>query len=195
MFITNSSNDDDNESNLIHFPTLLEQCKGKKDDIYVQLIDKLRNSFAVRFSDFSLGKYLLLFIENPFLVTNIATFSVEAKDIWKSIDIAKVQLELIEFQENLVVKESFCNYTPEKFWSEKVSPNNIPILAKLVAHILTMFKSTYCWCSAFSNMNFVKKKFCSCMTNQHLHLSLRLATIELEPRFRELARNVNFRTS
>ena len=155
----------------------------------MQVIDKLTNNFAVRFSDFSLGKYLLLFIENPFLVTDIATFSVEAKDVCNWIDTAKVQLELIEFQKNTVVKESFCNCTPEKFWSEKVSPNNFSILSKLAIHILTMFGSTYCCDSAFSNMNFINNKFPSCLTNQHLHHSFRFATTKLEPRFKELTRN------
>ena len=69
------------QSNLIHFLSLLEQCKGKNDDRYVQFIDKLINNCTVRFSDFSPGKYLLLFIENPFLVTDIAIFSAETKDI------------------------------------------------------------------------------------------------------------------
>ena len=177
----------DIQSNLIHFLSLLKQGKGKKDNRYVQFIDKLINNFTVRFSDFSLGKYLLLFIKNPFLVTDIATFSAEAKDICKWIDAAKVQLELIEFQENVVMKESFCNCTPEKFWLEKVSSNNFLILTKLAVHILTMFGSTYCCESAFSNMNFIRNKFRSCMTDQHLHHSLRLATITLEPRFKELA--------
>ena len=179
----------DIQSNLSHFPSLLEQCKGKKDDRYVQFIDKLINNFIVRFSDFSLGKYLLLFIENPFLVTDIATFSAEPKDICKWIDAAKVQLELIEFQDNVVMKESFCNCTPEKFCSEKVSSKNFPILTKLAVHILIMFGSTYCCESAFSNINFIKNKFRSCMTDQHLHHNLRLATTTLEPRFKELARN------
>ena len=154
----------------------------------MQIIDKLTNNFAARFGDFSLGKYLLLFIENSFLVADIATFSVEAKGVCNWIDVAKVQSELIEFHENIVVKESFCNCTPEKFWSEKVSPNNFSILSKLTIHILTMFGSTYCCESAFSNMNFIKNKFRSCLMNQHLHRSLRLATAELEPRFKELAR-------
>ena len=41
------------QNNLIHFLSLLEQCKGKKDDRCVQFIDKLINNFTVRFSDFS----------------------------------------------------------------------------------------------------------------------------------------------
>ena len=137
------------------FLSLSEQCKGKKIDRYVQLVDKLTDNFALRFSDFSLGKYLLLFIENPFLVTNIATFSIKAKDIGKWIDAAKVQLELFEFQKNVALKESFCDCTFEQFWSEKVFPNNFPILRKLAVHILALFGSTYCCESAFSKMNSV----------------------------------------
>ena len=76
--------------NRIHLTSLLKQCKGKKDDRYAQFIDKLMNNFAVCFSDFYMGKYLLLFIENPFLVTNIAKFLVKAKDFCKWIDAAKV---------------------------------------------------------------------------------------------------------
>ena len=34
----------DIQSNLIHFSSLLEQCKSKKDDRYVQFIDKLINN-------------------------------------------------------------------------------------------------------------------------------------------------------
>ena len=37
--------------NFIHFPSLLEQGKGKKDDRYEQFFDKLTNNFAVRISD------------------------------------------------------------------------------------------------------------------------------------------------
>ena len=101
----------------------------------------------------------------------------------------KFNWSLIEFQESIVMKESFCNCTPEKFWSEKVSSNNSPILTKLAIHILTMFGSTYCCESVFSNMNFMKNKFHSCMMDQHLHHSLRLVITTLEPRFKELARN------
>ena len=70
----------------------------------------------MRFGDISLGKQLLLFIENPFLVTNITEFSAEAKETGKWVDSAKIQLELIEFQENVAVKELFCDCTPEMFW-------------------------------------------------------------------------------
>ena len=49
------------------------------------------------FLDFSIEKELLLFIENPFLVVDSTEFLVKAKDIFKWVDAAKIQLELIEF--------------------------------------------------------------------------------------------------
>ena len=76
-------------------------------------------------------KTLLLFIKNTFLVTGITTISIAIKDNCKFVYGAKIQLELIEIQENVAVKEIFCNYTPEKFWLIKVYPNNVPHHSKI----------------------------------------------------------------
>ena len=179
----------DIQNQLNHFQRLLEQCKGKRDARYVAFIEKLIDNFAVRFGDFSLGKQLLLFIENPFLITNIVNFSAEAKETFKWVDVAKIQLELIEFQENIAVKEIFCNCTPETFWSKEGLFGNFPLLHQLAVQILTLFGSTYCCESAFSTMNFIKNKFRICMTNENLHDCVRIAITTLEPKFKELARN------
>ncbi|XP_068241143.1 general transcription factor II-I repeat domain-containing protein 2A-like [Palaemon carinicauda] len=180
---------DDIQSQLFHFPRLLEERKDEIDTKYVQFIEKLINNFKVRFDDFVLGKQLLLFIQNPFLVTDITEFSVEANLTWKWVDDAKIQLELIDFQENVALKQVFCDCTPETFWSKEGSPANFPTLHRLVVQILTMFGSTYCCESAFSTMNLVKNKFRSCMTNEHHHHCLRLAITQLVPKFRELAKS------
>ena len=84
----------------------MEQRRGKKDNNYVQFIQKLIENFSARFDDFLIGKELLLFIENPFLVVDTTEFSVKAKDMFESVDAAKIQLELIEFQESVVVKKT-----------------------------------------------------------------------------------------
>ena len=131
----------------------------------------------------------MLFIENPFLATNITAFSAEAKETCKWVDSAKIQLELIEFQENVAVKELFCYCTPEMFWSKEGFLSNFPVLRQLAVQILTMFGSTYCCESAFSTMNFIKNKFRICMTNENLHHCIRLAITKLEPKFKELVRN------
>ena len=134
----------DIQNQLNHFQRLLEQCKGKGDARYVASIEKLIDNFAVRFGDFSLGQQLLLFIENSFLVTNIVNFSAEAKKTFKWVDVAKIQLELIEFQENVAMKEIFGDCMLETFWSKEELFGNFPFLHQLAVQILTLFGSTYC---------------------------------------------------
>ena len=82
---------------LLHFPKLLEQRKGDTDIKYVLFIEKLIDNFKERFDDFVLREQLLLFIQNPFNLTNIAEFSMEAKLTFKWMDAAKIQLEMIDF--------------------------------------------------------------------------------------------------
>lgn len=179
----------DIQSQLLHFPRLLEQRNDETGTNHVQFIENLINNFKVRFDDFVLGNQLLLFIQNPFLVTDITEFSDEAKLACKWVDAAKIQLEIIDFQENVELKQILCDCSPETFWSKEGSPANFPTLHRLAVQILTMFGSTYSCESAFSTMNFVKNKFRSCMTSEHLHHCIRLAVTKLVPRFSELIRN------
>ena len=179
----------DIQGQLLHFPRLLEQHKDETDTKYFKFIEKLINNFKSRFDDFVLGKQLLLFIQSPLLVKDITEFSVEAKRTFQWIDASKIQLELIDLQENVLLKEVLSDCTPETFWSKDSSSANFPSLHKLAVQLLTMFGCTYCCESVFSVMNFVKNKFRSTMTSEHLHQCLRIAITPLVPRFRELARS------
>ena len=140
-------------------------------------------NFSTRFDDFPIGKKLLSFIKNPFLVVGTTEFSVKAKDIFKWVDAAKTQLELIEFQENVVVKKLFCDCKLENFWSKEGFSTAL--------QILTMFGSTYCCESAFSDMNYIKNEFWIKMTNENLYHCLRLAVTTSQPRFKALAKIKN----
>ena len=118
--------------------------QGPSDGIkYLQFIEKLICNFKLRFDDLHLGKQLLLFIQNPFLVTDIVCFSNEAKNNFKWIDEAKIQLELADFQENIMLKELLSECTSEAFWSKEEFFVDFTFLHKLAIHILTMFGSTY----------------------------------------------------
>ena len=112
---------------------------------------------------------------------------MEAKLTFKWMDVAKIQLKIIDFQENVSWKPEFCDCTPETFWASRVSNVNFSALFQLAVDILTMFGSTNCCESAFSTINFVKNKFRISMTNEHHHC-LRLAITPLVPRFRELVK-------
>ena len=145
--------------------------------------------FYIFRQDFPIGKESLLFIENPFLVWEITEFSVKAKNMFKWVDAAKIQLELIEFHKNVMVKKLFCDCKSENFWSKEGFSTNYPTLCKLALQILGMFGSTCCCESAFSDMNYIKNKFRIRITNENLHHCLRLAVTTSQLRFKALAKN------
>lgn len=179
----------DLQGELHHFPRLLEHTKGKKGHNYTEFIDKLIGNFKDRFGDFSLGSLLLLFIQNPFMVSNVTLFSHEAKQAFKWVNAASVQMELIDLHENMILKEESAQYDPVTFWTQKVSHDSFPSLHKVAVHVLTMFGSTYSCESVFSTMNLVKTKYRSRMSNEHLHQCLRLAVTSFVPKFKDIAKN------
>ncbi|ROL47376.1 General transcription factor II-I repeat domain-containing protein 2B [Anabarilius grahami] len=175
----------DLQQDLLYFPRLLDQTAGKHHHHnYAEFLDKLIKNFQSRFEDFPLGKQVLLCIENPFLVKNIAEFSTEAMKVFKWASAASLQTELIELQENLQLQESHCD--PVTFWTKMVTAAGVPLLQKMALQILTMFPSTYCCESAFSTMNMVKDAYRSTLTNEHLHQCLRLALTPFMPKFKQL---------
>ena len=72
-------------------------------------------NFKSRFDDFTLGKQVLLFIENPSLIINVREFSAEAEHIFPWASAASLQSELIDLQESLALKEAKCD--APTFWT------------------------------------------------------------------------------
>lgn len=93
------------------------------------------------------------------MVSNVTLFSHKAKQAFKWVNAASVQMELIDLHENMILKEESAQYDPVTFWTQKVSHNYFPSLHKVAVHVLTMFGSTYSCESAFSTMNLVKTKY------------------------------------
>ncbi|XP_071015401.1 ATP-dependent RNA helicase DDX19B-like [Oncorhynchus clarkii lewisi] len=71
----------------------------------VDFIQKLMDNFMARFDDFTIGIVLLLLIQDHFLVTNMTKLSEEAKQLFGLVGVASLQMELIELQENVALKE------------------------------------------------------------------------------------------
>ncbi|XP_061765907.1 general transcription factor II-I repeat domain-containing protein 2-like [Nerophis ophidion] len=176
----------DIQEELLHFPKLLELTKGEGDhQCHLEFLEKLIANFKTRFDGFILGKQVLLFIENPFLIRNVSAFSAEAKQVFPWARAASLQTELIDLQESVALKEAQCEAIT--FWSKLVIPSKFPLLHKMACHILTMFGSTYSCESAFSTMNIVKNKYRSRLTNEHLDQCLRLAITPFVLMFKVLA--------
>jgi len=80
----------------------------------VKFIEKWTTNFSAKFGDFSLRKQLLRFLGNSFLVTVIRKYSNEAKETWKWVNTAKIQMELIM----VASKMRKCAVPPDLFHSE-----------------------------------------------------------------------------
>nr|XP_055069906.1 SCAN domain-containing protein 3-like [Misgurnus anguillicaudatus] len=168
----------------IHFPTLLQQTNGNHHYHHLSFLEKLAKNFRQRFEDFNVGRQVLLCITSPFLVKNVEEFSKETKSIFSWANIASLQTELIDLQENVALQEVDCDTFT--FWTKMVTAENFPNLQKVAIYVLTMFGSTYRCEAAFSAMNVVKNSYRSSLTNEHLYQCLRLATTPFVPRFRHL---------
>lgn len=171
-----------------HFPALQDQLQAERDvSPYVAFIHKLIRNFSDRFNNFHLGQQLLLLIQNPFLIREVRGFSKEATQTFKWAHAGSLQLELIDLQGHAALREHFETTDPATFWLQTVPEGVFPGLTKVALHTLTMFGSTYSCESAFSTMNIIKNKYRSRLTNEHLHVCMRMALTQFQPRFKLLA--------
>ncbi|CAL8284394.1 unnamed protein product [Boreogadus saida] len=79
----------------------LQEVQGERDQTpFVDFVDKLIVNFSKRFDSFSFGQQLTLFIQNPFLITDMRGFTQEVKQLF-SPDLKPWQekLELISHTE------------------------------------------------------------------------------------------------
>ncbi|KAK0142367.1 SCAN domain-containing protein 3 [Merluccius polli] len=111
----------------------------------------------------------------------------EVTQTFKWAHAGSLQLELIDLQGNAALREHFEATDPATFWLQTVSESVFPGLTKVALHTLTMFGSTYSCESAFSTMNIIKSKYRSRLTNEHLHVCMRMALTPFQPRFKSLA--------
>jgi hypothetical protein len=105
--------------------------QGNKDvPKHVDFIQKLMDNFKTRSDDFTYGRERLLLIQNPFLVKNVTKLSEKAKQICRWVDVASLQMELIELHENVSLKEQAGDCDPGTFWGKMVAAD-VPVLKKL----------------------------------------------------------------
>uniref|UniRef100_G3NPE4 DUF4371 domain-containing protein n=1 Tax=Gasterosteus aculeatus TaxID=69293 RepID=G3NPE4_GASAC len=115
-------------------------------------IDKLIVNFSNRFDSFSFGQQLTMFIQNPFIITDVRGFSEEVTQHLK-------WMQLVDLQADVSLREQFLRTDPSTFWLQTVPETAFPGLRKVAIYILTMFGSTYNCEAAISTMNIIKNKY------------------------------------
>ncbi|XP_044133327.1 zinc finger BED domain-containing protein 5-like [Bufo gargarizans] len=183
----------DLKENLLHFPKLDEysQQENTKESVFSNhgdFMQGLIDNFKSRFQDFTIGQEVLLCIKNPYLVKNIGRFATEAHHAFTWANSATLQMELIDLQEDAVLKVQLNDCDPVFFWTKLVIPAKYPLIQKIAIHVLTMFGSTYTCESAFSTMNLVKNRYRTQITDEHLHQCVRMAVTPFVPNFKGLVK-------
>lgn len=149
--------EEDLQGDYAHFPTVKEQVQGQRDvSSFVDFVDKLIENFSKRFESFSFGQQLTMFIKNPFLITDVKGFSKQVTQHFKWANAGPLQMQLVDLQADVALKEQFGRTEPATFWLQMVSETAFPNLRKVALCIFTMFGSTYSCEAAFSTMNIIK---------------------------------------
>lgn len=176
--------------NIDLFPTLTDLKKklniAKID--YVKYESKIRcllQSFENRFQDFESKKQNIQIFINPFVIslTEIITYP------------ANIQLELTELQNHCGLKNLFVEKISSKaqnsseeyadFW-KLVPKENFPAITDLALQFLCSFGSTYVCEKVFSDLNYIKNKYRTSLTEQHIYDLVLLSTSNLNPNIGKL---------
>lgn len=110
---------------------------------FVNFIDKLIVNFSNRFDGFNFGQQLTMFIQNPFLITDVRLFSMEVTHHFKWASSGLLQMQLVDLQADVVLKEHSITTHPSTFWTQMVPDTIFPDLKRVGIHLLTMFGSTH----------------------------------------------------
>lgn len=159
------------EKKLDHFPNCKEAVEEAginfhwKSDKMKDILIQLQTQFSDRFGDFEKVSSKLKVFVNPF-----------------SSDIEEVQsnllMNMIDFQSNDVLKSTFYELNDlVKFYGSFHS--DFDELKKLAQQFITIFGSTYLCEQTFSIVNYRKNKYASCLTDEHLRATLRIATTNM----------------
>lgn len=158
----------------------MEQTSWKKSPSEpAEFLEGLIQNSHIHREDLSMGKQLLLYTENPFLVKNVTKYSMEAQRISHRVNALSLQTELIELQENSSLQDACCD--PVTFWTKKVSAEDACCLQKTNLHTLTAFCPNLPLCvSVFSTMSTVKNSYYSSLISEHSHQCLLLDITQFE---------------
>jgi hypothetical protein len=152
----------------------------------------LAEEIDYRFSDLrALKPSFAFFLENPFLVDVTKNGCPISQPI--AVDSAAVELELLELQEDEAlkrVKQSGCSTT--EFWKQ-APEQKYPKIKECAQRLISLSGTTYYCESLHSTLKFIKFKYRSVLTDEHLNELMRTALTRHQPNFKQLTAKMDTR--
>lgn len=185
-----------NQSNFMHFPALSKAAYEFPDLVRSEQfsisLEQLKLDFSARFKDIRSLNPLLRFVENPF-TCDISIVATNMQLLGG--DEGAIQLEIIEIQHNMALREKHKDTLSTEFWMTYVSSDEFPQISKCCKKILTMFGSTYVCETGFSAMTNIKSKKRNSLTEEHLENLMRASVTEYQPQFKKIADTIQSQVS
>ena len=171
---------------LAFFPTLKQYSADADTSPFVEFMDNLIEEFQTRFATFKDIDNLLLMVRNPFIVEIDGLWLTQAKNIDPGLSTPNLQTQLIDLQSDDELQILHKSKTSAEFWLS--IPQSCNELKSLSLKVVGMFGSTYVCESSFSNMNYIKNKYRTRLTDSHLEDVMRISTTTYVPDFARMAR-------
>ena len=102
----------------------------------------------------------------------------------------ELELEILDLKNDILLKSLIS----EDFWNT-VDREKFPFLKKVACKIKSFFGSTYLCESLFSNMNFIKSRYRSRLTDEHLYDCLLTGLSSYSPNYEALANEMQCQRS
>ncbi|KAI6653051.1 general transcription factor II-I repeat domain-containing protein 2B-like [Oopsacas minuta] len=153
-------------NNFSHFPALKSQdsADGNK---YAEINSNLQENFDTRFGDFRNQQQSFKIFAQPF------SFELQYAP-------QELQLELIDLQSSIDLKADFKDVGVISFY--KTLPSDIyPAILQHARRIASLFGSTYTCEVFFSKMKYIKNKYRTNLTDDHLQDVLRISSTDMKP--------------
>nr|XP_012147784.1 PREDICTED: general transcription factor II-I repeat domain-containing protein 2-like [Megachile rotundata] len=123
-----------NSRELIHFPLLKAHFESNEKipqfKEYERFLKDMQTEFASRFTDFGQIDDLLKAMQSPFSLETNGNWVNAAVQLF-TLEKAKLQLEIIEFQESNVLREKFAETDITQFWIDTLPEQSYPNLKQM----------------------------------------------------------------
>jgi hypothetical protein len=141
----------------------------------------LKEQFQTRFRDFKSAENHIRIFENPFAV-EIETLPTD------------LQLEVIKLTSNNNFKDYFKENGLQKFYTA-LPEDSFPNVKNHAREIMSIFSSTYFYEHKFSKMKYVKSKYRTNLSDEHLQATLLIGTTKLDANYKEILKSKQFQIS
>lgn len=177
---------------LAHFPHMKNMLGDNEmnESLFIKHLQLLQKQVEERFSQFRNIEPIVSFCINPFTCQiNVMELAAGISDLVQG-KAEELELEILDLKNDIVLKSLMS----EDLW-KIVDKERFPSLKKAAYKIKSFFGSTYLCESLFSNMNFIKSRYRSRLTDEHLYDCLLTGLSPYSPNYEALANSMQCQRS